>query len=323
MISHVYALEDLQLDRPACVSIGAFDGVHLGHLALLQPMVEHAHATGQAAVVITFYPHPAVVLRGRRPSFYLSTPEAKADRLLALGLDAVVTHPFNHDVANIRASDFVTRLLELARMRELWCGEDFSLGHNREGTVTFLEAEGRQRGFSVHVTAAGLFDGEVISSTRIRQTLRDGAVEQAARYLGRPFELSGQVVAGNHRGREIGFPMANLAVSDEIAVPANGVYACHAYLPAGTYPAVTSIGVRPTFDTAADKPTVEAHLLNFSGDLFGQTLTLDFAARLRPEIKSAGAELLRRQIEKDIEVARALLDVPPPAAEGGSHKPPI
>ena len=321
MMSHVYALEDLRPDRPTCVSIGAFDGVHLGHQAILQPMVEHAHTTGQAAVLITFYPHPAVVLRGRRPSFYLSTPEAKAERLLALGMDAVVTHPFNHDVAAIRATDFVTRLLELARMRELWCGEDFSLGHNREGTVTFLEAEGRQRGFTVHVTAPALVDGEVISSTRIRQTLRDGAVEQAARYLGRPFELSGQVVAGSHRGHQIGFPTANLAVSDEIAMPAQGIYACYARLASGRHPAVTSIGVRPTFDTSGNGPTVEAYLLDFSADLYGQTLSLDFVARLRPEIKFAGIEPLRRQIEQDVEMARLILDAPPPDAGPNSPRP--
>src|SRR5512137_2858348 len=130
----VTALEELQLDRPACIAIGSFDGVHVGHQAILREMTGHAHAAGKAAVVITFYPHPSVVLRGRRPSFYLSTPQARAVQLLALGVDAVVTHPFNLEVAAISAADFVTRLMEFARMSELWCGEDFTLGHNREGT---------------------------------------------------------------------------------------------------------------------------------------------------------------------------------------------
>jgi riboflavin kinase / FMN adenylyltransferase len=305
---HVSALENLQLDRPACVTIGSFDGVHLGHQAIIRAMVEQAHANQQAAVVITFYPHPAVVLRGRRPSFYLSTPEDKTAQLLALGIDAVVTHPFSHEVANIRATDFVTRLLHYAHLRELWCGEDFALGHNREGTVPFLQAEGSQRGFTVHVTTPMLFDGEIISSTRIRQTLRDGAVEQAARYLGRPFGLSGQVVPGDQRGRRIGFPTANLAVWDEIAVPANGVYACRAHVASGSYPAVTSIGVRPTFETGNHQLTIEAYLLDYSGDLYQQPMTLDFIARQRPEIKYTGAEPLRRQIEKDIEEARDILN---------------
>lgn len=308
---HVCALEDLQLDRPACVTIGAFDGVHLGHQAIIRAMVERAHAARQAAVVITFYPHPAVVLRGRRPSFYLSTPEAKVAQLAALGVDVIVTQPFNHEVASIRAAEFVTRLLQYARMSELWCGEDFTLGHNREGTVAFLQEEGSRRGFTVHITAPMFFDGEIISSTRIRQTLRDGAVEQAARYLGRPFGLSGQVVAGSQRGRQIGFPTANLAVWDEIAVPASGIYACRAHAASGSYAAATSIGVRPTFESSDSKPTIEAYLLDFSGDLYQQALTLDFIARLRPEIKYAGIEPLRQQIERDIEAARDILNLKP------------
>jgi riboflavin kinase/FMN adenylyltransferase len=303
----VTALEDLQPDRPTCLAIGSFDGVHLGHQDILRNMIAHAHADGLAAVVITFYPHPSVVLRGRRPSFYLSTPQDRSEQLLALGVDAVVTHPFNQEVASIRAADFVTRLLELARMRELWCGEDFALGHKREGTVTFLQAEGARRGFSVYVTTPQLMDGEPISSTRIRQTLRDGAVEQAARFLGRPFSLPGVVVDGDKRGRGLGFPTANLQVDEELAIPANGVYVCRAHIASGIYPAVTSIGVRPTFETQESKLTIEAYLLDFSGDLYGQTLRLDFIARLRPELKFMTVEALRAQIEEDIDAAQRIL----------------
>jgi riboflavin kinase / FMN adenylyltransferase len=302
------SLEALQLDRPACVAIGAFDGVHLGHQTMLRRMTEHAHATGQAAVVITFYPHPSVVLRGRRPSFYLSTPDTRSEQLLALGLDAVVTHPFSLAVANIRATDFVTRLLELARLRELWCGEDFALGHKREGTVDFLQAEGAQRGFTVQVITPELMDGEPISSTRIRQTLRDGAVDQAARFLGRPFSLPGIVVDGDKRGRALGFPTANLQIDDELAIPANGVYACQAHVVGGSYRAVTSIGLRPTFETQEKRLTIEAYLLDFSGDLYGQVMRLDFIAHLRPELKFSGIEPLRAQIEQDIEAAQHIME---------------
>ncbi len=303
----VTTLEELEPDRPACVTIGSFDGVHLGHQAILREMTEHARATGQAAVVITFYPHPSVVLRGRRPSFYLSTPEDRTEQLLAQGVDAVVNHPFNQDVASIRAADFVTRLLELARLRELWCGEDFALGHKREGTVTFLQAEGARRGFTVHVTTPQLLDGEPVSSTRIRQTLRDGAVDQAARFLGRPFGLPGMVVDGDKRGRALGFPTANLAVGEELAIPANGVYVCRAHIASGVYAAVASIGVRPTFETQENKVTIEAYLLDFSGNLYGQTMRLDFIERLRPELKFSGTEPLRAQIEQDVEAARYIL----------------
>lgn len=306
-MQHVTALEDLHLDRPAYLTMGAFDGVHRGHQALIGAMVAAAHAAGSAAVVVTFRPHPSVVLRGRRPLFYLSTPEEKAEYLSALGVDALVTHPFNTEVAAIRAADFVTRLVTHARLRVLWCGEDFALGHNREGKVDFLRAEGERQGFTVQVHPPVLIDGEIISSTRIRQTLRDGAVEQAARYLGRPFRLTGAVVEGAKRGRQLGIPTANVAVSDEWATPAVGVYACRAHHAGGQAQAVVNIGFRPTFEGAEARPTIEAHLLDFTGDLYGRQLSLDFMVRLRPEIKFSGIDALLTQIRQDIVQARLLL----------------
>lgn len=301
------ALEALQLTHPACVAIGAFDGVHCGHQALIGALVQSARQKQQSAVVITFYPHPSVVLRGRRPSFYLSTPEEKAEYLAALGVDALVTHPFNASVAAIRAVEFVDRLVTYAHLQELWCGADFALGHNREGNVDFLRAEGAKRGFTVNVGEPVMFEGEIISSTRIRQALRDGAVEQAARYLGRPFRLTGNVVEGAKRGRTIGIPTANVAISDERAVPATGVYACRARVGEQVYQAVTNIGYRPTFEAGEAKPTIEAHLLDFSGDLYQQPLAVDFVARLRPEMKFNGITALIEQIQRDISTARQLL----------------
>jgi riboflavin kinase/FMN adenylyltransferase len=306
-MQHVVSLEALQLDRPAHVTIGAFDGIHRGHQALIGAMVRDAHTTGQAAVVVTFFPHPSVVLRGRRPSFYLTTPEEKVEYLTQLGVDAVVTHPFDREVANITAAEFVERLVGHARLRQLWAGADFALGHNREGNIDYLQAAGQRHGFEVRVMAPVLIDGEVISSTRIRQTLRDGAVEQAARYLGRPFRLAGQVVAGAQRGRTLGIPTANVAVNEETAVPAVGVYAARAHHAGGAGPAVVNIGFRPTFDGAEPRPVIEAHLLDFDGDLYGTTLTLEFIARLRPEQKFPGIEALVAQIRRDIESARAIL----------------
>jgi len=308
LIQHVTSLEDLRLSQPACLTIGAFDGVHRGHQALIGDMVRRAHATGRAAVVLTFYPHPSVVLRGRRPAFYISTPEEKAEYLAALGVEAVVTHPFNQEVANITAADFVTRLVEHARLSELWCGADFALGHNRQGDVDFLRAEGEQRGFSVNVVEPVLIEGEVISSTRIRQALRDGAVEAVTRYLGRPFRLPGQVVEGAKRGRTIGIPTANLAVSEERAFPAVGVYACRAHLADGVQPAVTNIGYRPTFNSTEPRLVIETHLLGFSGDLYGSTITLEFIARLRAEMKFPGVDALVAQIQRDIAEAREILE---------------
>jgi riboflavin kinase/FMN adenylyltransferase len=306
-MQHVTSLEELRLDRPACLAIGAFDGVHRGHQALIGGMAQAAHATGRAALVLTFYPHPSVVLRGRRPSFYISTPEEKAALVAELGVDALATHPFNETVANIKAAEFVDQLVTLANLSELWCGEDFSLGHNREGNVDFLRTAGKRLGFTVKVQPPLLMDGEVVSSTRIRQTLRDGAVEQAARYLGRPFRLAGTVVEGAKRGRQIGIPTANVAVWEERATPAVGVYACWAVHGGQKARAAVNIGFRPTFEGGEPRPIIEAHLLDFAEDLYGQSLALDFVARLRPETKFAGVEALVQQIRRDIEATREIL----------------
>jgi riboflavin kinase/FMN adenylyltransferase len=307
-MQHVSALEDLSLDRPACVTIGAFDGVHRGHQALIEAMTAHAHAMRQAAVAVTFFPHPSVVLRGRRPSFYISDPGEKAEALAAHGVDAVVTHPFSHEVANTSAADFVARLARHTHMRELWCGADFALGHNRQGDVTFLRAEGERRGFIVNVVAHVIIDGEVISSSRIRQALRDGAVETVTRYLGRPFRLPGKVIEGAKRGRSLGIPTANLAVWEERAFPGVGVYAGRAHVAGRVQPAVVNIGFRPTFESTDAKPVIEAHLLDFSGDLYGATVALEFIARLRAEMKFSGVEALVAQIQRDIAEARQILE---------------
>lgn len=307
-MQQVSSLPQLTLDQSACVAIGAFDGVHLGHQALIGGLVEHAHQTGCAAVVITFFPHPSVFLRGRRPSFYLTTPEEKAERLAALNVDVLVTHTFDEAFSKITAAEYVAQLVAHARMREIWCGADFALGHNREGNVAFLRAAGEQYAFAVKVQEPVLMDGEVISSTRIRQCLRDGAVEQAARYLGRPFRLAGTVVEGAKRGRTIGIPTANLAISDEHAIPAVGVYACRAQLASGEqHNAVTNIGYRPTFNSTEPRLTIETHLLDFEGNLYGDEVKLDFIARLRPEMKFPNVAALVTQIQHDVVTARSLL----------------
>ncbi len=304
------SLSELNLASPTVVTIGAFDGVHRGHQALIGGLVARAHATGRAAVVITFAPHPSVFLRGRRPSFYLTTPDEKAQMLAALGVDVLVTHRFDAAFAAITAAEYVEQLITHARLAELWCGADFALGHNREGHVAYLRAAGERLGFTVHVQTPIQVDGEIISSTRIRQCLRDGAVEQAAKLLGRPFRLSGQVVKGAGRGHAIGIPTANLDVSEEHAIPAVGVYACRAATAQASHvPAVTNVGYRPTFNSTEPKLTVETHLLDFAGDLYGSTVSLDFVARLRPEVKFSGVPALVAQIQNDIRAARQLLQV--------------
>lgn len=305
----VRSLSELKLAESAAhVAIGAFDGVHLGHQALLGEMTARAHAAGRAAVAVTFDPHPAVFLHGRRPSFYLTTQSDKAAHIEALGLDALVVQTFDADFASTPAGAYVDALVRHAGLRELTCGRDFALGHNREGNVAYLQRVGAERGFDVNVATPVLVDGEVVSSTRIRQALRDGAVEQAARLLGRPFELAGEVVTGLQRGRTIGIPTANVSIPEELAAPAVGVYVARARLTSGeTAQAVVNIGFRPTFNGADPRPTCEAHLLDFSGDLYGQVLRLSFIGRLRGERRFDGIDALVAQIKRDIEEARRIL----------------
>jgi riboflavin kinase/FMN adenylyltransferase len=303
---HVPSLEEVAPTKPAYVAVGVFDGVHRGHQDLLGSMAASAHTAGCAAVVVTFYPHPAEVLRGYRPSFYLNRPEEKAELIGALGVDWVVTHPFSLEISQITAADFVDRLVRHLGMVELWAGPDFALGHNREGTVEFLRGQGLAKGFRMHVVQPATHGETVISSSAIRAALRDGEVVRAAEYLGRWYSLAGTVEEGARRGRTIGIPTANLAIWPEQVYPAHGVYACWAWVGGQRWAAATNVGVRPTFEPTG-LPTIEAHLLDFDGDLYGREMRLDFVARLRPEMKFSGVDALVAQIKADVEQARGLL----------------
>lgn len=305
---HVHTLSDLTPDRPSLLTLGAFDGVHRGHQTLIRNLVTRAHEKNFRAAVVTFFPHPSIVLRGRRDSFYINTPDERADLLAALGVDVVVTHPFDHPTSLITATNFADQLLASLNFKELWCGEDFAFGHNREGNVKWLEEYGRTHDFTVHVQKPITAVQATVSSSRVRTAIADGDIPLITTMLGRPLRISGVIVEGNKRGRTIGIPTANLKVWDERAYPARGVYACKAILNNQTYNAVTNIGVRPTFDSQMSL-SVEAHLLDFDQDIYGQTISLDFIARLRQEKKFNGVNELVAQIKSDIEQAKMILSV--------------
>lgn len=306
MSSHIHALTDIQLTTPSIVSIGMFDGVHLGHQQLVRRLVNEAHASGRESVVLTFFPHPDVVLKGVTGRYYLTSSEKRAQLLLDLGVDLVITHAFNEEVSRIRAATFVDQLCNHLKMTALWVGPDFALGYKREGNVPFLRQAGEERGFTVETLDLWLNDGgQVISSSRIREALVAGEVELAARWLGRPYLVGGPVVNGDHRGRTIGFPTANISVWDEKLLPANGVYACWAYIDGERFMAVTNIGIQPTFE--ASKMKIESHVLDFQDDLYGKDLQLEFIKRLRPEQRFSGIEALIAQIRADVDEARAML----------------
>ena len=301
----IHSLQDSNISTPAHVTIGAFDGVHRGHQHLIGSMAQAAREKDRASVVLTFDPHPGAML-GRRPVAVLSTIEERAELIAETGADLLVVLSFTPAMAGMSAADFVTTLRHGLEMCELWVGPDFALGHRREGDVEFLGSLGQQVGFQVRVVEPLHWKGGVVSSTRIRSELTAGDVQQAAELLGRPYRLIGTVVSGQHLGRGLGIPTANLEPPPGRLIPANGVYACEAYTQLGrAWPAVANVGTRPT--VADDRLTVEAHLVGFDGDLYGQELGLDFVARLRDEKAFGGLDELVEQIHKDIAHAQEVL----------------
>ena len=304
-MQHFYGLQDVSL-KDAWLSIGSFDGVHIGHQQIIQRITAGAHSQGAPAVVLTFYPHPNMVLHGARQSFYLTDPEEKAELLGEYGIDAVITHPFNHQIANIEARQFIENLFKHISFTQLWVGYDFALGHDRQGDRSLLWEVGQVLGFGVSVIEAYRVDGEIVSSSRIRALLDAGKVEQAAHLLSRPHRVSGLVVKGEGRGRQMGFPTVNLAINKERVVAGAGVYACLVDLDGQKLQAVVNVGVRPTFEYSPVAPRVEAHIFDFERDIYGKEISLFFLSRLRDEQRFPSVEALVKQIRKDIQQARSV-----------------
>lgn len=306
----LHDLSEVCLDACA-LTIGSFDGVHLGHQALIRSLVADAREASVPAIVLTFYPHPSVVLRGRRPAFYISTPDERAALLARMGVDYVITQTFDLALSHATADEFLDLVQASLGIRSLWVGEDFALGYRRQGNVPFLEKAAAARGFQLHIQPPVLIDGEDVSSTRVREALRAGDVARAAIYLGRPFVIPGKVVPGAGRGKALRIPTANLAIWEERACPSSGVYACLAHVLGQRWKAVANIGVRPTFEGDGRPPVVEAHLLDFEGDLYDEEMRLTFIERLRDERRFPGPEALLEQIQRDILRARVILDSRP------------
>ncbi|MBN1953929.1 MAG: bifunctional riboflavin kinase/FAD synthetase [Anaerolineae bacterium] len=291
--------------HPTHIAIGTFDGIHRGHQQLIGTMTETAHQAGHDAAVLTFDPRPGAML-GRSPVAALSTVQERAVLLEELQVDLLVVLRFTAAVAGTSAARFAASLCQSLQMKELWAGPDFALGHRREGNVDYLQKLGRRMGFAMRVVEPLRWKGKVVSSTRIRAALTAGDVAEANGCLGRPYYLAGQVVYGRALGRTLGVPTANLAPPAGRLIPANGVYACTARTErAGSWPAVTNVGVRPTI--ADDELTVEAHLLDFNGDLYGQQLGLEFVARLRDEQVFPSLNVLVAKMQEDIAQARQIL----------------
>ena len=287
------------------VTIGVFDGVHIGHQRLIAGLVGRARRAGLRSVAITFFPHPDVVLRGLSGRHYLTRP-AEKDRLLrAQGIDEVLTLTIDDELRQVRAEEFCVRLRNGLNMQTLAVGRDFALGHRREGNVERLRQLGEGLGFGLLTN--DLVEGEAgrISSTAIREALEAGDTGRARRWLGRSHALGGEVVRGAGRGRQLGFPTANIDLWDQQVIPANGVYASYVWLGEERHVAATNVGLRPHFGEAT--LTVEPHILDFDRDIYGQWLTVSFERRLRDERKFDSLHALVTRIAADAEASRALL----------------
>jgi riboflavin kinase / FMN adenylyltransferase len=295
--------------RRAIAAIGNFDGVHLGHRYLLEQVVEVARQRSLASLAVTFWPNPRAVLRPAQWPGYLTTFAERTSLLAETGLDMQVTLPFTDAFASLSPGEFVDQLAGALPLAELWVGEDFRFGHRRSGDVALLRQLTAAHGIALRaITRRAAGDGNISSST-VRDQLRAGQVEQAARLLGRPYALGGVVVSGDRRGRQLGYPTANVAPDEGKIVPGRGIYAAIARAAGIARPAALSIGIRPQFAGAIE--LVEAYLLDFSGDLYGQRLALELLTKIRDEQRFASVEALVAQIGRDVEVVRGIVAVPP------------
>jgi riboflavin kinase / FMN adenylyltransferase len=288
--------------KQAVVTIGNFDGIHRGHQEILRKVREEARQEDQLAAVLTLFPHPLKVLRPTEAPALMMTIDQRLAAFDAAGIDAVLVFPFDLELSKMGPEDFARRYLaETMRASKVLVGENFRFGHRQEGDVRALESYGRQWGFEVEIVKSLAINGAVASSTAIREALRDGRVEDAERMLGHPFALEGEVQTGTGQGRKLVVPTLNLSTDQEM-LPKKGVYATETLVGGKAYRSVTNVGVRPTFD--GSRITVETHLFDFSETWTSGKMEVRFLRRLRDERKFTGAEELRTQVLKDIEVAR-------------------
>jgi riboflavin kinase/FMN adenylyltransferase len=309
-------LDDLEPGVPfepgqgSIVTVGTFDGVHLGHLYVLRRLVERGHETGQRSVLVTFHPHPLEVVNPRAAPLLLTVGDEKIEVLAEVGLDSVVVLPFTPRLQAYPPEAFVAMLQRRLRLRELLIGHDHHFGRGRSGSVAMLQALGRRDGFGVDVVAAVNAAGSEVSSTKIRRAVAEGDLATAAAGLGRHYSASGRVVHGDKRGRLLGFPTLNLELpSTRKLLPPSGVYAVRAQTPLGTFGGMMNLGPRPTFDD--ERLGLEVHLFETAGELYGARVRVEFIAWLRETRRFDGAEALVAQLGRDADAARAALATAP------------
>lgn len=291
------------------LAIGFFDGVHPGHQEVIQQAIRHSRESGAVPAIVTFREHPRTLTLGKSPPL-LTLPEQRLALFEAMGIKAVLLLSFTEDLCRLSPEDYVRNVLVNSMdARFISIGYNHRFGRNREGTPQLLEELGKRFNFTIAVTGEILIDGQEVSSSRIREKLREGQVREAEKLLGRPYSIIGQIVKGYQRGRTLGFPTANIECPEELIVPKIGVYAGWLEVKGEQeqlLPCVINIGYRPTIHDHAQL-SIEAHALDFSGNLYDKQVALHFLDRLREEIKFPDLDLLKKQIEQDCQRSRQLL----------------
>jgi riboflavin kinase/FMN adenylyltransferase len=298
-------LAKVRPQKETLLTIGVFDGIHLGHQRLLTHLRDEARRKNWLSGVVTFKSHPKALLSSNNKLLWLSDLETRISLLKGLGIDVIVVLPFTSELSRLTARRFVQMLKDNLKMRGLIIGPDFALGRDREGDAEKLRFLSREMDFSVEVIPPVVLDGEVVSSSAIRQALAQGDMKKVEKLFGRPFSIDGKVVSGGGRGRTLGFPTANLDLKPEQALPSDGVYATIAHVGHELVPSVTNIGIRPTF--GGGKRLVETYIIDYEGDLLGQGLTIDLVDKIRDEKRFDAEEELKSQIGRDVEQSKQIL----------------
>ncbi|MGI8554654.1 MAG: riboflavin biosynthesis protein RibF [Dehalococcoidia bacterium] len=298
-------LRRASLGRPTAVTVGKFDGLHRGHQALIQELKLRARERDLATGVVTFHPNPITVIRPGSPNSYLTSLDERIELLYGQGVDTVAPVTFTSELAQASAEEFARALKEDFSMALLVGGPDLALGRGREGTPERMRALGSQLGFDVQIIEFLTSEAGKIGSRAVREALQAGRVGEVARLLGRPFSLAGPVIRGAMRGRELGYPTANIAIGADRELPAFGIYATRAYLGEQAFASVTYVGPRPTFDAGA--PSVEPYILDFDADIYGRRLRIDFIERLRGDQRFTDLDSLKEQMARDVVSARKAL----------------
>lgn len=296
----------LRKDTPFWLTIGNFDGVHLGHQALINELCQLAKEDGVKSMMVNFWPHPRVFF-SKAPGFYLTTRGEKTALLSQMGIDDIVTLTFDESLANETAGEFLTDLVKHVNVKGIIVGANFGLGKGRQGTPGILAGLSRDMGLAFHIFPQVVQAGQAVSSTRIREALNTGNVDEARHLLGRPYAICSEVISGEQVGKPLGIPTANLKLDPDKFLPRKGVYATRALLRQRYHPAVTNVGVRPTFGDHF-KVSVETLILDFDEDIYGEDLRVDFIRWIRPEEKFNTTQALLDKIEEDKMVTRRIFE---------------